>query len=183
MSFADWSFHSRILPGHVCMTTFTKQFKVKVILRPTVCPGVRRPSGTRYQFFFLLEIFFRQVRLCYFVTTSLPRGWVCNVLVRCFWALPEQSLLGRSPVELMASETPQTWRARSPYLYPPGTGWPNYTPNKADLPVWNSILQLYWLKFLMVFLTIPSKCWESALVRLWLLPSKSFLSILSLDII
>jgi hypothetical protein len=25
-------------------------------------------------------------------------------------------------------ETHPTWRARSPYLYPPGTGWPSYTP-------------------------------------------------------
>jgi hypothetical protein len=25
-------------------------------------------------------------------------------------------------------DTPKTWRARSPYLYPPGTGWPSYTP-------------------------------------------------------
>jgi hypothetical protein len=25
-------------------------------------------------------------------------------------------------------ETPLTWRARSPYLYPPRTEWPNYTP-------------------------------------------------------
>jgi hypothetical protein len=25
-------------------------------------------------------------------------------------------------------ETPPTWRARSPYSYPPGTGWPSYTP-------------------------------------------------------
>jgi hypothetical protein len=25
-------------------------------------------------------------------------------------------------------ETPPTWRARSSYLYPPGTGWPSYTP-------------------------------------------------------
>jgi hypothetical protein len=25
-------------------------------------------------------------------------------------------------------ETPPNWRARSPYLYPPGTGWPSYTP-------------------------------------------------------
>jgi hypothetical protein len=24
-------------------------------------------------------------------------------------------------------ETPPTWRARSPYLYPPGTGWPSYS--------------------------------------------------------
>jgi hypothetical protein len=25
-------------------------------------------------------------------------------------------------------ENPPTWRARSLYLYPPGTGWPSYTP-------------------------------------------------------
>jgi hypothetical protein len=25
-------------------------------------------------------------------------------------------------------ETPSTWKARSPYLYPPGTGWLSYTP-------------------------------------------------------
>jgi hypothetical protein len=25
-------------------------------------------------------------------------------------------------------ETPPTWRARSPYLYPPGKRWPSYTP-------------------------------------------------------
>jgi hypothetical protein len=25
-------------------------------------------------------------------------------------------------------ETPPTWRTRSLYLYPPGTGWPGYTP-------------------------------------------------------
>jgi hypothetical protein len=25
-------------------------------------------------------------------------------------------------------DTPPTWRARSPYLYSPGTGWPSYTP-------------------------------------------------------
>jgi hypothetical protein len=25
-------------------------------------------------------------------------------------------------------ETPPTWRERSPYLYPAGTGWPSYTP-------------------------------------------------------
>jgi hypothetical protein len=29
----------------------------------------------------------------------------------------------------------QTWRARSPYLYPPGTGWPSYTPGTGSLSV------------------------------------------------
>jgi hypothetical protein len=50
--------------------------------------------------FFLLEIFFRQLQVCYFVSPSLTRGQVCNLLHNCFWALPEQSLLGRSPAEL-----------------------------------------------------------------------------------
>jgi hypothetical protein len=49
-----------------------------VNLRPTVsrpvCYGVRRPSGTRDQFFFLLEISFRQLQVCYFVAPSLTRG-------------------------------------------------------------------------------------------------------------
>jgi hypothetical protein len=50
-------------------------FKVKVTLRPTVSRpvrfGVRHPSETRDQFFFLLEIFFRQLRVCCFVSPSL----------------------------------------------------------------------------------------------------------------
>jgi hypothetical protein len=80
--------------------------EVEVNLRPSVsrpvCPGVRRPSGTSDQFFFLIEILFRQLRLYYFVAPSLTRGRVCNLLYNCFWALPEQLLLGRSPTELTA---------------------------------------------------------------------------------
>jgi uncharacterized membrane protein len=37
------------------------------------------PSGTRDQFFFLLEI--RQLRVRYFVAHSLTRGRVCNLLL------------------------------------------------------------------------------------------------------
>jgi hypothetical protein len=98
---------------------YQKVFEVEVNLWPTVsrpvCRGVRRPSGTRDQFLFLLEISFRQLRLCYFLAPSLTRGRVCNLLYNCFWAFPEQSLLRR---------------ARSPYLYPPGTGWPSYNPGQ-----------------------------------------------------
>jgi hypothetical protein len=57
--------------------------------------GVRPPSGARDQFFFHLEIFFRQLRVCYFVAPSLKRGRVCNLLYNCFYAFPEQSLLRR----------------------------------------------------------------------------------------
>jgi hypothetical protein len=76
---------------------------VEVNLWPTVsrpvCLGVRHPSGTCDQFFFLLEISFRQLRV-YFVAPSLTRERVCNLLYNCFWALPEQSLLGWSPAAL-----------------------------------------------------------------------------------
>jgi hypothetical protein len=98
-----------------------------------VCLGVRHPSGARDQFSFLLEISFRQLQVYNFVTPSLTRGRVCNLLYNCFLAFPEQSLLGRSPSELrpyftISSETPPTWKTRSLYLYPPRTGWPSYTP-------------------------------------------------------
>jgi hypothetical protein len=78
--------------------------EVEVNLLPTVsrpvCLGVGHPSGTRDQFFFLLEIFIRQLRVYYSVAPSLTRERVCNLLYNFFWALPEQSLLGRSPAEL-----------------------------------------------------------------------------------
>jgi hypothetical protein len=112
--------------------------EVEVNLRLTdsqpVCPGVRRPSGTCDQFFFRHEISFRHLRLWYFVAPSLTRGRVCNLLLNCLWALPEHSLLRRKsrrthgPIFTVSSETFPTWRARFPYLYPPGTGWPSYTP-------------------------------------------------------
>jgi hypothetical protein len=47
--------------------------------------------------------------------------------------LSAQSLPGPIPAGLMTIfyclrfETPLTWRSTSPYLYPPGTGWPSYT--------------------------------------------------------
>jgi hypothetical protein len=110
----------------------------EVNLRPTisrpVCPGVRRPSGTRDQFFFLLEIFFRQLRVCYFVAPFLTRGRVCNLLYSCFWTLPEKSTLGSKSrrthghILLFHLRLPPTWRARFQNIYPPGTGWPSYTP-------------------------------------------------------
>jgi hypothetical protein len=58
--------------------------KVKVTLRPTISRpvrlGVRRPSGTRNQFLYLLEIFLKTVTVCYVVAPSLTRGRVCNLL-------------------------------------------------------------------------------------------------------
>jgi hypothetical protein len=55
--------------------THCNYFKVKVTLRPTVsrpvCLGGRYTYATRDQFFFNLEIFFRELRVCYFVALLL----------------------------------------------------------------------------------------------------------------
>jgi hypothetical protein len=51
----------------------------------------------------------------------------------CCWPSPAQSFSAPSATVLMTVfyclrfETPRTWRARSPYLYPPGRRWPSYT--------------------------------------------------------
>jgi hypothetical protein len=42
------------------------------------------------------------LRVSWYLAPSLTRGRVCNLLYNCFWALPEQSLLGRSPAEVTA---------------------------------------------------------------------------------
>jgi hypothetical protein len=57
-----------------------------------------------------------------------------SVVYNCCWSSPAQSFSGPSPSRLMTTfyclrfEIPPTLRARSPYLYPPRTGWPSYTP-------------------------------------------------------
>jgi hypothetical protein len=89
--------------------------------------GVRHPSGTRDQFFFLLEILFRQLWVCYFVASSLTRERVCKLLLLLVLAsaVPRDS---RPYFIAPILETPPTWRARSLYLYPPWTRWTRYTP-------------------------------------------------------
>jgi hypothetical protein len=53
-----------------------------------------------------------------------------SIVYNCCWSSPAQSFSDASSAGLMTIshrlrfETPPTWRARSPYLYPPGTGFP-----------------------------------------------------------
>jgi hypothetical protein len=80
-------------------------------------------------FSLLSLISFRHLRVCWCVVPSLTRSRVCS-----FQFLPFSDL---SPTGLMSIfyclyfETPPTWRARFLYLFPPGTGWPSYTPGHS----------------------------------------------------
>jgi hypothetical protein len=83
------------------------------------------------QFFFLLEIFLRQLRVCYFMAPSLTRGRDYNLLLLLGLAstVPLRSESCRTQDHTLLSQflrLYQTWRARCPYLDPPGTGWPSY---------------------------------------------------------
>jgi hypothetical protein len=101
--------------------------KVKVILQPTVS---QHTSGTRDQFFFLLEIFFRQLRVCYFVAPYLTRGRVCNLLL--LLVLASAVLLGSeshgTQDHILLSQFLRLPRPGGSGPHPPGTGWPRYTP-------------------------------------------------------
>jgi hypothetical protein len=65
------------------------EVKVEVTLRPTVSRpvrlGVRHSSGTR-DLFFLFEIFFRQLQVCYFIVPYLTTGRVCNLMLLLVFA-------------------------------------------------------------------------------------------------
>jgi hypothetical protein len=70
---------------------------------------------------FLFSVWQLRVSCC--GVPSLTRAFPVIYSYNCFWALPEQSLCGPSPAEqrpyfTVSFETPSTWRARSPYLYP-----------------------------------------------------------------
>jgi hypothetical protein len=123
-------------------TTVVLELELEFFLRPTVSGPVRLgigpPFGILDQILYCSS-FVWQLRRFAINASSLTRKRVCNLLYNCFWALSEQSHLSRSPTELTAyltvsSETPPTWRARFPYLYPPGTGWPSYTPGHWVTP-------------------------------------------------
>jgi hypothetical protein len=79
--------------------------------------------------------FFLQMNPCghsLYVSSSLTRGWVCRL----------QLLLALASAVILRSESRETHdhilvsrirdssnlEARSPYLYPPGIGWPGYNP-------------------------------------------------------
>jgi hypothetical protein len=90
-------------------------------------------------FNFLFWQFFSSCRM-----PSPTRGWVCNL--QCSHSLVRVAQ-DPYPYVTVSSETPPSWRARSPYLYPPGTGWPSYTPR-------------HWVPFMSSLTTCSATAWE-----------------------
>jgi hypothetical protein len=71
------------------------------------------------------------------ITPSLTRGWVCRLqfplnLANAVILRSESDGTHDHILLTQIRDPPPTWRARSPYLYPPGTGWPSYTPMHWD---------------------------------------------------
>jgi hypothetical protein len=66
---------------------------------------------------------------CGFVDVGRPL-WRENgsSVYNCCWSSPAQSFSGSESPLLSQFRDSLTWRARSPYLYPPWTGWLNYIP-------------------------------------------------------
>jgi hypothetical protein len=74
----------------------------------------------RDQFFFLLEIFFTQLRVSYFLAPSLTRERVCNLLLLLGLTRAVPLGSGGTQDHILLSQflrLPPTWSTRSPYLY------------------------------------------------------------------
>jgi hypothetical protein len=68
----------------------------------------------------------RQLRVCSCRAPSLTRGQICRL--QLLLVLASSVILGSESRRTHDRfQTTPTWRARSPYLYPPGTWWPSYT--------------------------------------------------------
>jgi hypothetical protein len=110
--------------------------EVEVNLRQTVsrpvCLGVGLPSGAHDQILFSFLLSYRCGFLDVWHLLWREDGSViyCTIVSgpcqssHSWVEVPQNS----RPYFTVSSETPPTWRARSPYLYAPGTGWSSYTP-------------------------------------------------------
>jgi hypothetical protein len=106
-----------------------------------VCPGIKHPSGPYDQIFILADSSgFSDVGRSFWQEDG-------SVVFKWCWSSPEQSFSGPSPVGLVTIfyclrfKTYPTWRARSSYLYPPGTGRPS-VPQTLGLTFGSSSFRL-----------------------------------------
>jgi hypothetical protein len=96
------------------------------MLRPTVS-WCQAPTGTYDQIFIAVRL----LRVCWCRARSLKREGVCRL--QLLLVLASAVILGcefcRTHDHILLSQIwdSPTWRARSPYLYPPGTRWSSYT--------------------------------------------------------
>jgi hypothetical protein len=97
-----------------------------------LAPSPLRLTAINFFFFFQLNPGYHSP----YVTSSLMREWLCRL--QLLLALISPVILGfkshRTHDHTLLSQIQDspTWRARSPYLYPPGTGWSSYTPRHWD---------------------------------------------------
>jgi hypothetical protein len=106
----------------------------------SVCLGIDHPCGTCDHILLPVRILLSEI--CGLVSVGRPLvredgSAICNVITQ--WSKSRRT---RNHT-VLSSDTPPTWRARFPYLYPPGTGWPSYTPGhwvpfKSSLTTHNS---------------------------------------------
>jgi hypothetical protein len=103
------------------------------------------PSRAQNQIFVTV----RQLWVCWCGAPSLTRGWVCHLQLLMVLAstviLRSESHRTQDYVYCFRFETPPTWGARSPYLYLPGTRWPNYTPIATQSHITTNSQSASWL--------------------------------------
>jgi hypothetical protein len=127
------SHHLRLLPQKTPSILLRVRVRVRVTLRlPVYRQSFRlsaKPLETHDQYFIF------ELNICCYnphVTSSLTRGWVyrLQLLLALTSAVILRSEFPGTHDHILLSQTRDsaTWRARSPELYPPGTGWPSYTP-------------------------------------------------------
>jgi hypothetical protein len=91
----------------------------------------KHPPGAQAQIFITV----REFQICWCGAPSLTRGRVCCLQLLLVLASVvmnvSESRGTHDHILLSQIETPPTWRARSPYLYPPENWWPNYNPRHS----------------------------------------------------
>jgi hypothetical protein len=107
-------------------------------LPPISSSWCRAPSDSRP------ELFFFYLNTCGhspYVTSSLTRRWVCRLQLLLALAsafiLRSESRRTHDHILLSQIRDSSNLEPRSPYLYPPGRGWPSYIPRHwVPFPWW-----------------------------------------------